>query len=104
VSRCPPINDLVDLPSAKLRIPMTYAIRRYSWITSPARSRRWTWNWPRPVMPPAVGGAIAPQDGDIVVRKVRGGPFGTTDLHDQLQATLILAGLDHLRRRAVGRP
>jgi nicotinamidase-related amidase len=40
---------------------------------------------------------IAPLDGDIVVRKVRVGPFGTTDLHEQLQAkgidTLILAGL-----------
>lgn len=40
---------------------------------------------------------IAPQDGDIVVRKVRVGPFGTTDLHEQLQAkgidTLILAGI-----------
>jgi nicotinamidase-related amidase len=36
-------------------------------------------------------------DGDIVVRKVRVGPFGTTDLHDQPQArgidTLLLAGL-----------
>jgi nicotinamidase-related amidase len=41
--------------------------------------------------------AIAPQDGDIVVRKTRVGPFGTTDLHEQLQAkgvdTLILAGI-----------
>jgi nicotinamidase-related amidase len=40
---------------------------------------------------------IAPLDGDIVVRKVRVGPFGTTDLHEQLQAkgidTLILAGI-----------
>jgi nicotinamidase-related amidase len=40
---------------------------------------------------------IAPQDGDIVVRKTRVGPFGTTDLHQQLQAkgidTLILAGI-----------
>ena len=40
---------------------------------------------------------IAPQDGDIVVRKIRVGPFGTTDLHEQLQAkgidTLILAGI-----------
>lgn len=40
---------------------------------------------------------IAPRAGDIVVRKVRVGPFGTTDLHAQLQAkgidTLILAGL-----------
>jgi nicotinamidase-related amidase len=40
---------------------------------------------------------IAPQDGDIVVRKVRVGPFGTTDLHEQLQAkgidTLLLAGI-----------
>ena len=40
---------------------------------------------------------IAPQDGDIVVRKTRVGPFGTTDLHEQLQAkgidTLILAGI-----------
>ena len=40
---------------------------------------------------------IAPQDGDIVVRKTRVGPFGTTDLDEQLQAkgidTLILAGI-----------
>ena len=40
---------------------------------------------------------IAPQDGDIVVRKTRVGPFGTTDLHEQLQSrgidTLILAGI-----------
>jgi nicotinamidase-related amidase len=40
---------------------------------------------------------ITPQDGDIVVRKTRVGPFGTTDLHEQLQAkgidTLILAGI-----------
>lgn len=41
--------------------------------------------------------AIAPQEGDIVVRKVRVGAFGTTDLHEQLQArgvdTLVLAGI-----------
>jgi nicotinamidase-related amidase len=40
---------------------------------------------------------IAPQCGDIVVRKTRVGPFGTTDLHEQLQAngidTLLLAGI-----------
>jgi nicotinamidase-related amidase len=40
---------------------------------------------------------IAPQEGDIVVRKTRVGPFGTTDLHERLQAdgidTLILAGI-----------
>jgi nicotinamidase-related amidase len=40
---------------------------------------------------------VAPRDGDIVVRKVRVGPFGTTDLDEQLKArgidTLILAGL-----------
>lgn len=40
---------------------------------------------------------IAPQDGDIVVRKTRVGPFGTTDLHEQLQTkgidTLILSGI-----------
>jgi nicotinamidase-related amidase len=40
---------------------------------------------------------IAPQDGDIVVRKGRVGPFGTTDLHEQLQArgidTLVMAGI-----------
>jgi nicotinamidase-related amidase len=44
-----------------------------------------------------IPGPIAPQDGDIVVRKVRVGPFGTTDLHEQLQArgidTLLLAGI-----------
>jgi nicotinamidase-related amidase len=41
--------------------------------------------------------AIAPQDGDIVVRKQRVGAFSTTDLHEQLQArgidTLLLAGI-----------
>jgi nicotinamidase-related amidase len=40
---------------------------------------------------------IAPQTGDIVVRKTRVGPFGTTDLREQLQAngidTLVLAGI-----------
>jgi nicotinamidase-related amidase len=40
---------------------------------------------------------IAPQDGDIVVRKVRVGAFSTTDLHEQLVArgvdTLVLAGI-----------
>jgi nicotinamidase-related amidase len=40
---------------------------------------------------------VAPRDGDIVVRKVRVGPFATTDLDEQLKArgidTLILAGL-----------
>lgn len=40
---------------------------------------------------------VAPRDDDIVVRKVRVGPFGTTDLHEQLQArgidTLLLAGI-----------
>jgi len=41
--------------------------------------------------------SIAPQEGDIVVRKVRVGAFSTTDLHEQLQArgidTLVLAGI-----------
>ena len=40
---------------------------------------------------------IAPRAGDIVVRKTRVGPFGSTDLHEQLQArgidTLVLAGI-----------
>jgi nicotinamidase-related amidase len=40
---------------------------------------------------------VAPEDGDIVVRKNRVGPFGSTDLHEQLQSrridTLILAGI-----------
>jgi nicotinamidase-related amidase len=40
---------------------------------------------------------IAPEDGDIIVRKTRVGAFGTTDLHDQLRAkgidTLLLAGI-----------
>ena len=50
-----------------------------------------------------VGGAfeahldVAPQEGDIVVRKQRVGAFSTTDLHEQLQArgidTLLLAGI-----------
>ena len=41
--------------------------------------------------------ALAPADGEIVVRKVRVGPFSTTDLHEQLTArgidTLILTGI-----------
>jgi nicotinamidase-related amidase len=41
--------------------------------------------------------SIAPQEGDIVVRKLRVGAFSTTDLHEQLQArgidTLVLAGI-----------
>ncbi len=41
--------------------------------------------------------AVAPEEGDIVVRKTRVGPFGSTDLHEQLQArgidTLVLAGI-----------
>lgn len=40
---------------------------------------------------------IAPAEGDVVVRKTRVGPFGTTDLQEQLQArgidTLLLAGI-----------
>lgn len=40
---------------------------------------------------------VAPEEGDIIVRKTRVGPFGSTDLHAQLQArgidTLILAGI-----------
>jgi nicotinamidase-related amidase len=40
---------------------------------------------------------VAPEDGDIVVRKIRVGPFGSTDLHEQLQErgidTLVLAGI-----------
>jgi nicotinamidase-related amidase len=40
---------------------------------------------------------LAPADGEIVVRKVRVGPFSSTDLHEQLQArgidTLILTGI-----------
>jgi nicotinamidase-related amidase len=45
----------------------------------------------------AVHDGIAPQAGDIVVRKTRVGPFTTTDLEEQLRArgitTLILAGI-----------
>ncbi|HEY0225701.1 MAG TPA: isochorismatase family cysteine hydrolase, partial [Mycobacterium sp.] len=41
--------------------------------------------------------AVAPQAGDIVVRKQRIGAFSTTDLDEQLQArgvdTLVLAGI-----------
>jgi nicotinamidase-related amidase len=40
---------------------------------------------------------VAPQEGDIVVRKKRVGAFGTTDLDEQLRArgvdTLVLAGI-----------
>jgi nicotinamidase-related amidase len=45
----------------------------------------------------AVHARIAPEPGDIVVRKTRVGAFSTTDLDDQLRSrgitTLILAGL-----------
>jgi nicotinamidase-related amidase len=41
--------------------------------------------------------AVAPQDGDVIVRKVRVGAFSTTDLHEQLKArtvdTIVLAGI-----------
>jgi nicotinamidase-related amidase len=41
--------------------------------------------------------AVAPEEGDIVVRKVRVGAFGTTDLHEQLAArgvdTLLIGGI-----------
>ena len=41
--------------------------------------------------------AVAPQESDIVVRKNRVGPFGSTNLHEQLQArgidTLVVAGI-----------
>jgi nicotinamidase-related amidase len=44
-----------------------------------------------------IADAVAPQQGDIVVRKVRVGAFSTTDLGEQLQArgidTLILSGI-----------
>jgi nicotinamidase-related amidase len=44
-----------------------------------------------------VDGRVAPADGDIVVRKVRVGAFGTTDLDNQLRArgvdALVLAGI-----------
>ena len=40
---------------------------------------------------------VRPQEGEIVVRKTRVGPFGTTDLHEQLQArgidTLVIGGI-----------
>jgi nicotinamidase-related amidase len=40
---------------------------------------------------------VGPEEGDIVVRKTRVGPFGSTDLHEQLQTrgidTLLLAGI-----------
>jgi nicotinamidase-related amidase len=45
----------------------------------------------------AIHPELAPQPGDIVVRKSRVGPFTTTDLHEQLQArgvtSLLLAGI-----------
>ncbi len=45
----------------------------------------------------AVHERVAPQDGDIIVRKVRVGAFSTTDLDAQLRErgvdTLILAGI-----------
>ncbi len=45
----------------------------------------------------AVHDRVAPQDGDIIVRKTRVGAFSTTDLDEQLRErgvdTLILAGI-----------
>jgi nicotinamidase-related amidase len=45
----------------------------------------------------AVHGDVAPEPGDIIVRKTRVGAFSTTDLDDQLRArgitTLVLAGI-----------
>ena len=45
----------------------------------------------------AIPGAVAPQDGDITVRKTRVGAFSTTDLHQRLQqrgiTTVVLAGI-----------
>jgi isochorismate hydrolase len=47
--------------------------------------------------PTQVHDDIDPRDGDIVVRKTRVGPFGTTDLDERLRSrgidTLILAGI-----------
>ncbi|RYX81155.1 cysteine hydrolase [bacterium] len=45
----------------------------------------------------AIHAALAPEPGDLIVRKIRVGAFSTTDLHQQLQQreidTLILAGI-----------
>ncbi|MFC0450035.1 cysteine hydrolase family protein [Rhodococcus jostii] len=45
----------------------------------------------------AIDDRVAPEDGDVVVRKTRVGPFTTTDLDEQLRSrnvnTLILAGI-----------
>ena len=45
----------------------------------------------------AIDERVAPEAGDVVVRKTRVGAFSTTDLHDQLQDlgvdTLVLAGI-----------
>jgi nicotinamidase-related amidase len=45
----------------------------------------------------AIHDRVAPQDGDIIVRKTRVGAFSTTDLEQQLRArgvdTLVLAGI-----------
>ncbi len=44
-----------------------------------------------------IDGRIAPQDGDVVVRKIRFGGISTTDLHEQLRDrgidTVVLAGV-----------
>jgi nicotinamidase-related amidase len=45
----------------------------------------------------AIHPGVAPEPGDVVVRRTRVGAFSTTDLHDQLQergiTTLVLAGI-----------
>jgi len=45
----------------------------------------------------AIDERVAPDDGDVVVRKTRVGAFSTTDLHDRLQDlgvdTIVLAGI-----------
>jgi hypothetical protein len=45
----------LDLGEFSLCVPGTYAARRYSWITPPARSRRRTRKWSRSVTPSGSG-------------------------------------------------
>ena len=76
-------EDIAAIPASSQFAAMVTPERRdYLHVDSPAT---------------AIDERIAPQEGDIVVRKTRVGAFSTTDLHEQLRAanvdTLVLAGL-----------
>jgi nicotinamidase-related amidase len=75
-------SDFDAIPAHSMMAPTVAAAGRALHSDSPAT---------------AVHDSVAPEPGDIVVRKTRVGAFSTTDLHDQLRdrgiTTLILAGI-----------